>query len=66
MQNEVVNTDLLGKAIIPDQRFENPDGTGITIDTDFFGTQRNPENPFPGPFQADSPGLISVIVWSEN
>ena len=63
MQNQLVNTELLGKAIIPDQGFVNPDGTDITIDTDFLGRQRKLENPDPGPFRLDGQDILRVNVW---
>ena len=66
MNNQVVSTELLGKAMIPNQRFENPDGTEITIEADYFGKQRNLKNPSPGPFRFESMGLIRLIVWSRE
>lgn len=66
MKNQVVNTDLLGKAIIPDQGFENPDGTEITIDTDYFGERRDLKNPFPGPFSSRGQENIRVQVWPKQ
>jgi hypothetical protein len=46
----IVTTDTLGQAFHPEQRFENPDGTEIVLDTDFFGNPRS-EQPTPGPFE---------------
>lgn len=46
-----ITTDTLGKAIMPEQRFENRDGTPITFDTDYHGEQRE-EKTLPGPFAA--------------
>ena len=66
MNTQVVSTELLGKALIPNQRFENPNGTEITIDSDYFGKQRNLENPFPGPFRFESKELIRLKVWSKE
>ncbi len=63
MKNEVVSTELLGVAIIPNQRFENPDGTEITIDTDYSGKKRNTGNPSPGPFCFESKQPILIKVW---
>lgn len=47
----IADTDLLGFAFEPEQRFENPDGTPITFDTDYFGTKRDAEAAA-GPFRA--------------
>lgn len=66
LKNQLVNTDLLGKAIIPDQGFENPDGTEITIDTDYFGERRNLKNPLPGPFNFYGRENIHVQVWPKE
>lgn len=48
-QCSVVNTARMGEAFEPEQPFEAPDGSPITIDRDYFG---NPvaEHPLPGPF----------------
>lgn len=60
---KLVTSELLGKAVIPDLPFENPDGSPVKIDTDYFGKKRNPANPFPGPFENPiSPGT-DVKVW---
>lgn len=45
----MINTDVLGKAFEPEQKFENPDGTPIRFDADYFGKQRG-INVIPGPF----------------
>jgi hypothetical protein len=60
---QLVTTELLGKAVIPDQAFENPDGTPLRIDTDYFGKKRNEKNPFPGPFEISAGGKQTLKVW---
>ena len=45
----IINTETLGKAFEPEQRFESPDGSTITFDTDYFGNSRS-SKPIPGPF----------------
>ncbi len=45
----LVSSDALGKAFEPEQRFENPDGTDILFDRDYFGNHRG-LNALPGPF----------------
>jgi len=66
MKNAVVNTELLGEAKIPNQKFENPDGTEITIDADYSGKQRNPENASAGPFRLENKETISCKVWPKD
>ena len=45
----IVTSDILGYAFEPEQRFENPDGTAITFDTDYLGEHRG-LSAVPGPF----------------
>ena len=45
----MINTEVLGKAFEPEEFFENPDGTPITFDTDYFGGHRGAKV-IPGPF----------------
>ncbi|MBN8460042.1 MAG: carbohydrate-binding protein [Verrucomicrobia bacterium] len=56
-----VATAMLGKAVIPNQDFTAPDGKPVRIDTDFLGVKRDPNNPFPGPFEKPANG--EVRVW---
>ena len=49
MQTPSVTTMLLGKAFEPEEGYENPDGSPIFFDSDYFGRHRAP-NPLPGPF----------------
>ena len=45
----IITSDILGRAFEPDERFENPDGSAITFDRDFFGNHRG-LSAVPGPF----------------
>ena len=45
----LISSDTLGQAFEPEQRFENPDGTDILFDRDYFGNHRG-LNALPGPF----------------
>ena len=45
----MIHSDILGKAFEPEERFENPDGSAITFDTDYFGKHRSVDV-IPGPF----------------
>ena len=59
---KLVTTELLGKARIPNVPFVNADGSDIKITSDYFGTKRNPANPFPGPFEL-SGDHGEIKVW---
>ncbi|MDD2647364.1 MAG: right-handed parallel beta-helix repeat-containing protein [Eubacteriales bacterium] len=50
-KDRMIDSDILGCAFEPEQRFENPDGTAIVFDDDYFGKKRD-SAPIPGPFAA--------------
>lgn len=45
----IIDSDVLGEAFEPEQRFENPDGSTIVFNRDFHGNLRS-LSAFPGPF----------------
>ena len=47
--NRMIHTDVLGEAFEPEEKFENPDGTPIRFDADYFGNHRG-IHVIPGPF----------------
>lgn len=59
----IAATDILGVAVLSKGAFEMPDGSPMRIDTDFFGTQRNLDNPCPGPFEISKEGTMRFKVW---
>ena len=62
-KTQLVTTELLGLAKVPQVRFENTDGTPITLNTDYFGHKRDPERPTAGPFEDPGSGRVSLKVW---
>ncbi len=56
----IITSDILGCAFEPEQRFENPDGTAITFNSDYFGNHRGLST-IPGPF-ADA-DAAEEILW---
>ena len=60
---QLVTTELLGRAKIPDLSYEQPDGSPYRIDTDYFGKKRNTTNLFPGPFELPDDGRQVLKVW---
>ena len=63
LDKPLVTTALLGRAKIPDAAYENPDGTTLKIDTDYFGKKRNLANPTAGPFENAGEGKLTLKVW---
>jgi hypothetical protein len=57
---KLVTTELLGQAKIPGLPYENPDGTPLEITTDYFGKERDPNNPTPGPFEKPGSGQLVI------
>lgn len=49
--SELLSADTLGKSYHAEMAWENPDGTNIVFDTDFFGRKRPAGNVAPGPFE---------------
>ena len=45
----LIHTDDINPAFEPEQKYENPDGTPITFDTDFYDVKRD-SAPIAGPF----------------
>ncbi len=60
---QLVTTELLGKAAVPQAAFENYDGTPLSIDTDYFGNKRDTKNPSAGPFEDSGQGNVILKVW---
>ncbi len=63
LKGPLVTSGMLGKAIIPDLPFEQPDGTSYRLDRDYFGKERNTGNPYPGPFIEQKAGRHVSKVW---
>ena len=62
-KGKIITTELLGKAIIPKAVFDNPDGTSLKIDTDYFDDKRLEENNNAGPFLHLNTGKVKLKVW---
>lgn len=55
----MIHTSTLGKAFEPDEAYENPDGTPITLDEDYLYNKRG-INVIPGPFAASFKGTVPL------
>ncbi len=63
VKTQLITTQLLGKVIAPKTAFENPDGTPLKIDRDYFGEKRSETNPFVGPIEGLREGKQVIKVW---
>lgn len=63
VKTQFISTAMLGKAKLPRENFENPDGTPLKIDKDYLGKKRSESNPTPGPFENPGKGAIKLKVW---
>lgn len=63
VKTRLITSEILGKAKMARQGFENPDGTPLKIDTDYTGKNRPESNPAPGPFENYVPGQMKMKVW---
>jgi hypothetical protein len=60
---EIVTTELLGKAMVPDAPFVQPCGAPYRIDTDYLGSRRNADRPGAGPFSAPPTKNSPLKIW---
>ncbi len=60
---DIITTGILGKAWVPKAPFENPDGTPLRIDQDYFGSERTAANNYAGPFSGVKAGTNRIKVW---
>ena len=63
MKTKQVTSQLLGMPRIVGAAYENPDGSPLVIDTDYFGTKRSETNPTIGPMEALGQGNQRIKVW---
>ena len=63
LKGKLINTSILGKTIVPKVGFENPDGTPISFDTDFYGDKRFGDDITVGPFNNLKNGMNKLKVW---
>ena len=56
----LVTTDLLGKSKIAGAGYENPDGSPLKVDADYFGNKRSDAHPGAGPFETVRGGELRV------
>ncbi len=61
-ETNTIDSDVLGRAFEPDQRFENNDGSPIVFDRDFFGSHRGIA-PLPGPFASAIED--ELFIWED-
>ena len=62
-KTEIITTEALGKAKIPNAPFDNPDGSDLIIDNDYLGEKRSGDNTLAGPFVNLGKGKLKLKVW---
>jgi alpha-N-arabinofuranosidase len=65
-QTQLVTTDILGHAQVPNQPFADYDGTTLLMNDDYFGRPRRNNNPTSGPFANLREGKQIIKVWPKN
>jgi len=63
LNTTLITTKRLGTAVIPGLPYENPDGTPLHIDRNYFGGKRNEKKPTAGPFEKPGVGEKLIKVW---
>ncbi len=64
-QTKIIGKEELVATRISFQAFENPDGSDMKIDIDFFGAKRG-KTPTVGPFENLSAGLNKILIWEDG
>ena len=59
----VVRGDDLGKTILAKTGYENPDGSSVVFDTDYFGQKRSEGLVMPGPFVEWNRTGGKIKIW---
>ncbi len=62
LSTEIITTDKLPLPRFPEAPFENPDGSKVAVNTDFFGKDRG-SAPTAGPFENISAGRTKILLW---
>ena len=60
LKTQLITTSILGKAKMPNEGFENPDGSSIVVDHDYLDKKRSELNPCAGPFEIPANGTLKV------
>ena len=63
LKTTVVATAGLGVTIVSEAVFENPDGSSLVLNRDYFGNARSETTPTPGPFEALKIGENRFKIW---
>ena len=60
---KIITTEILGKARIPKAKFDNSDGTPLSVERDYSDNKRTEQNNLPGPFVNLNGDKITLKVW---
>ncbi|NLP10369.1 right-handed parallel beta-helix repeat-containing protein [bacterium] len=63
IKTQLVTSILLGRAKMADAAWENPDGSSLTIDWDYFAKPRSSTSPRVGPFENVVLGEQTIRIW---
>lgn len=61
-ETETADTETLGRAYQAEMAYENPDGTPICFDIDFFNQKRRSRHVIPGPFEIPETGEPEFVI----
>ncbi len=63
-ETTLITSRLLGRVeVAAGARFENPDGSALSVDRDYFQQKRNLNRPTPGPVEATANMAKSIVIW---
>jgi alpha-N-arabinofuranosidase len=65
-EHPMVTTELLGKTKVSGLPYDNPDGSHLRIDRDYFGNKREQNNVACGPFTLLKEGKQRIKIWPKK
>ncbi len=65
LDTQIQTTETLGAAHLSGALFENPDGSPLSLDRDYFGQKRRSGGPA-GPFESLKPGFNRIKVYTRG
>jgi hypothetical protein len=63
VESKILNSFAFGEAIVPEVLFDNPDGTPVLFNVDFFNADREGNSNLAGPFSNLSMKKSTVKLW---
>lgn len=65
-QEKIIKTEILGKTRLSNLPFDNPDGSSLIFDNDYFGKKRIEDFPSIGPWEYKGKLCDEIKIWPKS